>query len=52
MLYPCIHYFWTGRVWLNVLFKTAISATAARDFIALVFHNICLPDTLVSNCNL
>jgi hypothetical protein len=39
----------TGRVWLVPTFKTATSATAARNFVSSVFHDLGLPDMLVSD---
>ena len=41
--------FLTGRVWLVPTFKTATSATAAGNFVASVFRDVGLPDTLVSD---
>jgi len=41
--------FLTGRVWLVPTFKTATSATAAGNFVASVFCDVGLPDTLVSD---
>jgi hypothetical protein len=41
--------FLTGRVWLVPTFKTATSAKAAGNFVASVFRDVGLPDTLVSD---
>jgi hypothetical protein len=39
----------TGRAWLVPPFKTATSATAARNFVSSVFRDVGLPDVLVSD---
>ena len=39
----------TGRVWLVPTFKPATSEVAARNFVALVFRDVGLPDTIVSD---
>ena len=39
----------TGRVWLVPTFKSATSEVAACNFIALVFHDVGLPNTIVSD---
>jgi hypothetical protein len=44
--------FLTGRVWLVPTFKTATSATAARNFVSSVFRDVGLPDMLVSDRNM
>ena len=39
----------TGRMWLVLTFKSATSEVAARNFIASVFLDVGLPDTIVSD---
>jgi len=39
----------TGRVWLVPTFKSATSEVAARNFVASVFRDVGLPDTIVSD---
>jgi hypothetical protein len=39
----------TGRVWLIPTFKTATAETAARNFVSSVFHDVGVPDVLVSD---
>ena len=41
----------TSRVWLVPTFKSATSEVAARNFVALVFRDVGLPNTIVSNWN-
>ena len=41
-------YLLTGRVWLVPTFKSATLEVAACNFIASVFLNVCLPNTIVS----
>ena len=39
----------TGRVWLVPTFKTATAEEAARNLVGSVFHDVGLPDVLVSD---
>ncbi len=41
--------FLTGRVWLVPTVKTAMAEIAARNFVALFFRDVGLPDVLVSD---